>query len=68
MLKNIIKEFSKLSNENSSFILKIFISKIKCIPIKKISFETIDLSSYEIDTLTQYIKEYLSSGILNDSE
>lgn len=60
MLKTIIKEFSKLVNENSNFILKIFIAKIINKPIEQIFFENLNLSSTEIDTLKKYIDEYLA--------
>lgn len=71
MLKTIIKEFSKLVNENSNFILKIFIAKIINKPIEQIFFENLNLSSTEIDTLKKYISEYLAgkpvSKIIHES-
>ena len=71
MLKTIIKEFSKLVNENSNFILKIFIAKIINKPIEQIFFENLNLSSTEIDTLKKYIDEYLAgkpvSKIIHES-
>ena len=71
MLKTIIKEFSKLVNENSNFILKIFIAKIINKPIEQILFENLNLSSTEIDTLKTYIDEYLAgkpvSKIIHES-
>lgn len=71
MLKTIIKEFSKLVNENSNFILKIFIAKIINKPIEQIFFENLNLSSIEIDTLKKYTDEYLAgkpvSKIIHES-